>query len=354
VNTAEIAIEQVLAGTLALIALVLPFVVPGRVLSLMESGPIAVLVVGASYVLGAMFDRLLDSVLGGAEHWNRLEAEARERERPHRDGPEARPFGQDTLEATLRGESGGPEWAGYLKTRIRILRSLGLLAPLVGLSVWITVLWAGGATERPHSDLGRHWTGLGDLFMAVSPLALCVFAFLVSRVPPELPTTEQWDFEKKGPKKPLTAALPRTPGWSWPWTVLLLPLLFEALLDLILYLFRVLRWSSRKTHGAGKAGTSKAHEEEESARHLPSPGTYSWELFAWRPVISMYVAVAIVVLMGIVVGGDNAMELSYIPALGLMVGALALWCWGRVFRTYLRFLARFWEVSGDGGVPKKR
>jgi len=126
-NTAQVSIEIVLAGILALCAFVLPFF-PGSALHadlLQNEALIGIL--GLAYLLGVIFDKLADTILNPMEHILRLKQAGKFLENhPGFKGKD--PFPQNNLEFNLRkSKDGRLDWMNSLKSRIRTSRELAVL-----------------------------------------------------------------------------------------------------------------------------------------------------------------------------------------------------------------------------------
>lgn len=133
-NTAEIAIEQLFAGILAMLACLLPFFALEVAWCALGAGSsLAVGLLGAAYLLGAAFDRVFDGIVGGLEQWARLRFAKKRFDERQAPRPTGDPFPQRELERAIRGAEGGREWMSHLRTRLRLTRSVAVAAPLVAL-----------------------------------------------------------------------------------------------------------------------------------------------------------------------------------------------------------------------------
>lgn len=125
-KTAEVAIEHILTGMLALCAFALPLL-PSVHISQKLDATEAAGVLGMAYLFGVVFDRLADTILGPMEHHLRLSLAHRflKDNQPRYKGD---PFPQNALEFSLRSEqSGRLEWMDSLRSRIRTSRGLSVL-----------------------------------------------------------------------------------------------------------------------------------------------------------------------------------------------------------------------------------
>jgi len=126
-STAQVSIELVLAGILALCAFVLPFL-PGSNVSidLLQSEAL-IGILGVAYLLGVIFDKLADTILNPMESFLRLkQANKLLDKKTNFKGGDA--FPQNKLEFVLRkAKDGRLEWMDSLKSRIRTSRELAVL-----------------------------------------------------------------------------------------------------------------------------------------------------------------------------------------------------------------------------------
>lgn len=187
-NTAEIAIEQLFAGILAIVACLLPFVATGPLFCLLDHGPFAVAFLGAAYAVGVVFDRVFDGILGGLEQWRRLEF-AHERFESKRTPSAKAPedwLPQAKIEAEVRDKDGSLAWMNHLRARLRMARSLAVAAPLVAVGVALSPI------EIPTTCSGESLSSDAEWWSA-APAALLVLAFVLSRRAREIPRTDQVD-----------------------------------------------------------------------------------------------------------------------------------------------------------------
>src|SRR5258705_12994449 len=105
-KTAEVAIEHVLTGVLALCAFLLPLLSGSSFNERMLESETLIGVLGMAYLFGVVFDKLADTVLSPIEQWLRLGLanEFLEENGPRYNGD---PFPQDVLEYSLRGDKNG-------------------------------------------------------------------------------------------------------------------------------------------------------------------------------------------------------------------------------------------------------
>jgi hypothetical protein len=137
-STAQVSIELVLAGILALCAFVLPFFTGTKIDNALLADNIWIAVVALSYLLGVVFDKLADTLLTPFENFLRL----RQADKYLKSNPNFKkdPFPQNKLEFRLREEKNGRlEWMESLKSRIRTSRELAVLGlpATTGIAIYI-------------------------------------------------------------------------------------------------------------------------------------------------------------------------------------------------------------------------
>lgn len=148
-NTAEVAIEHILAGMLALCAFALPFISRPQVSGRLSQNAFIVAVLGAAYLLGVVFDRLADTILGPMEHYARMKLAKNLKKDPSPSQPD--PFPQDLLEFSLRAAEGGRlAWMDSLRGRIRTCRALCVLGAPAAMGIATFMRW------NTH-EVGLHW-----------------------------------------------------------------------------------------------------------------------------------------------------------------------------------------------------
>lgn len=299
-NTAEVTIEQLLAGILALLACGLPFADPAAVALLPEAWITGALL-GVAYLLGAVFDKLIDTVLGGAEQWVRLRVAAEVKARRAREGADpgdSDPFPQDELEAKLREKEGSAAWMSYLRTRIRLARSLAVLSPLITLSIGAFLLFS----QRPElvSPAGAVMMlvprSAGAWLAALAPALVFVLALICAWVAPPLPRTRDWDYAGG-------VARPKSDDRARP---------------------RVHRVYPRLDRG------------DEGERRFDDLSERSWLLVAFGPLVAIHL---LSLLAGAILQGQLAASFIAIHLAGALLGLLALWSWYRIVTSYMRFVA---------------
>jgi len=126
-NTAQVSIELVLAGILAISAFVLPFFSGADLNIDLLQNEALIGILGLAYLLGVIFDKLADTILRPMEHILRLkQADKYLEDHPKFTGKD--PFPQNNLEFNLRkSKDGRLDWMNSLKSRIRTTRELAVL-----------------------------------------------------------------------------------------------------------------------------------------------------------------------------------------------------------------------------------
>lgn len=164
-KTAEVAIEHILAGVLALCAFVLPLLGGLEInSSLLGSGAI-IGVLGISYLFGVVFDKVADTILSPLEEGLRLSLakknleESLKKNKPCFTDPSSDkidPFPQDLLEYELRNKKDGRlEWMDSLRSRLRTSRGLAVLG--LPASLGIVIYLSLPASSAGSTSLSLHW-----------------------------------------------------------------------------------------------------------------------------------------------------------------------------------------------------
>ncbi len=137
-NTAQVSIELILAGILALCAFVLPFWKGQSINPELLQSEALIGFLGLAYLLGVVFDKLADTMLTPAEHFLRIKQGAKFLD-DHKNFKGKDPFPQNDLEFSLRkAKDGRLEWMNSLKSRIRTSRELAVLGlpAVMGLTIY--------------------------------------------------------------------------------------------------------------------------------------------------------------------------------------------------------------------------
>ncbi|MCC6568732.1 MAG: hypothetical protein IT315_05795 [Anaerolineales bacterium] len=137
-NTAQVSIELILAGILALCAFVLPFWRGTSIDPQFLQNEALIGFLGLAYLLGVVFDKLADTMLTPAEHFLRIKQGAKFLD-DHKTFKGKVPFPQNDLEFSLKkAKDGRLEWMNSLKSRIRTSRELAVLGlpAVMGLTIY--------------------------------------------------------------------------------------------------------------------------------------------------------------------------------------------------------------------------
>lgn len=141
-KTTEIFIEQVLIGLLVLAIGVLPYINRCWLNTILDSidkstGIVALGsagIVALAYLLGIVFDRFADTLLSRVEQYYRLKF-AIKCKSPEDQRSKSDPYPEESLRAKIWGNSGRTaDWIDYLRSRIRLSRSLAVFIPALTLS----------------------------------------------------------------------------------------------------------------------------------------------------------------------------------------------------------------------------
>jgi hypothetical protein len=184
-KTTQLTVEQVLVGLVVVLVPILPFVgftgIEG--LDAKDLGKVAGLVAFA-YLVGLPFDRLADTILSSLDRQHRLRYQ-QDLDRPEpgnglapgaaspRSGPPPlEPFPRRWRQSRVMArEKKLTEWLGYLRSRVRLARSLAVYLPALTVSAVLAVLPrdASGSVRPADSSAPPHggWTSYGVAMGAV-------------------------------------------------------------------------------------------------------------------------------------------------------------------------------------------
>ena len=103
--------------------------------SLLNFG-IGAFLVGVAYFLGLVYDRIADTICGNWEKHNRLQVALRDVELADKAKlpGSGDPFPEDRIRHVVQKDPGLVEWADYLRSRMRLTRSLTTLMPALGVT----------------------------------------------------------------------------------------------------------------------------------------------------------------------------------------------------------------------------
>ena len=148
-NTAQVSIELILAGILALCAFVLPFWKGQSINPELLQSEALIGFLGLAYLLGVVFDKLADTMLTPAEHYLRIKQGAKFLD-DHKNFKGKDPFPQNDLEFSLKkAKDGRLDWMNSLKSRIRTSRELAVLGlpAVMGLTIYEGITKTCGANQ---------------------------------------------------------------------------------------------------------------------------------------------------------------------------------------------------------------
>jgi len=135
-KTTEIFVEQVLIGLLVLATGALPYLKGLQLeIPLGDIGKGAG-IIALAYLLGIVFDRFGDTVVQRFEQYNRLKFAVELKRNSHENkSSESDPYPEDVLRAKILSKDGETSgWMEYLRSRIRLSRSLAVFTPALTLS----------------------------------------------------------------------------------------------------------------------------------------------------------------------------------------------------------------------------
>ena len=198
-NTAEVAIEHVLTGLLALCAFLLPLLSGLQFDEKLLGSEAFIGVLGLAYLFGILFDSLADTLLGPIEQRIRLRLATEFLEKSE-DGTEVGypgdPFPQDVLEFRLRGEQNARvDWMDSLRSRIRTSRGLAVFGfpAAMGIAIFLSAQHVGQV----------RWQWWPHLFVAFNLFLLSLAILILSHR------------FRKGPKDPDQSPPTRTNIEGW-------------------------------------------------------------------------------------------------------------------------------------------
>lgn len=155
-KTTEIFVEQVLIGLLVLATGALPYLKGFQLeISLGDIGKGAG-IIALAYLLGIVFDRFADTIVQRFEQYNRLKFAVELKRNSHENkSSETDPYPEDVLRAKILGKDGETSgWMEYLRSRIRLSRSLAVFTPALTLSGLLATRSEGVPSHVPPIILG--------------------------------------------------------------------------------------------------------------------------------------------------------------------------------------------------------
>jgi hypothetical protein len=185
-NTAQVSIELVLAGILALCAFVLPFWKGTELSPSLLQTDALIGILGLAYLLGVVFDKLADTILSPMENYLRLlQADKILKGRNKTRSKDA--FPQNKLEYQLRSTKDGRlDWMNSLKSRIRTSRELAVLGLPASMGIAIYTGYTRGCAQAGSSFCASQWI---YLFVLVNLILFVAAAWMESRTPDEEATS---------------------------------------------------------------------------------------------------------------------------------------------------------------------
>ena len=153
-KSTELFVEQTLTGFLVLSAAAAPFIsfealqkLPDDAKGGIDIGSAAG-AIGAAYLLGVVFDRFADTLLERLNRWNRLLFAIELMKDDDEKLPPDDPFPEDRLQIEIiRQGDEAWEWMDYLRSRIRIARSMTAFVPALTLSLMLSI----GLRDQPRA-----------------------------------------------------------------------------------------------------------------------------------------------------------------------------------------------------------
>lgn len=212
-NTAQVSVELILAGILAICSFVLPFAAGNDFdQALTADNMIFIAALGAAYLFGVVFDKLADVLLNPFEKYKRLQrADEYLKKYPKYKND---PFPQNELEYRLRKEKDGRlDWMDSLKSRIRTSRELAVfgLPATAGIVIYLRTLTDCKAIICEQNN--QHW------FVGVN-IILMVIAVLTARRNQGIPNTD--DLAQDSTQRASQMTLAQKKMLIQPWTYYLI------------------------------------------------------------------------------------------------------------------------------------
>jgi hypothetical protein len=280
-NTAQVSIELVLAGILALCAFVLPFWRGTDISQDLLRTDTLIIVLGGAYLFGVIFDKLADFLLNPFEHYLRLQ----EANRNLNKGSKALdPFPQDKLEFKLRAANDGRlEWMNSLKSRIRTSRELAVLGLPASLGFVIYEGFGGDCSTNGGTACSVPW-----IYIFIG-LNIAVFLFAIWR---------EWTADEEHAGR----QAPEAPGRS----------------------------GRIRTQDLSHDSDRRKEQMQQSRRQLRAEARLYYLM-----VINSVIAIIVVAILR----PEHSWFLLF-GAGALIFSLFSFWTWHRITRTYIRFVAR--------------
>ena len=156
-QTTEVFVEQVLIGLLVLFTGGLFVGWRPEFSGNAKDIQISLLMLGTSYLVGILYDRLADTLLQNLEQHYRLAIAIKRVNNSEVKGPEcgADPFPEAHLRISImRGEPGLAEYTAYLRSRIRLARAMVSILPALSIGFVAHLLRSKTPTRLPYDMHG--------------------------------------------------------------------------------------------------------------------------------------------------------------------------------------------------------
>ena len=177
-NTAQVSIELVLAGILALCSFVLPFWRGSELSQNLLQTDALIGILGLAYLFGVVFDKLADTILSPMEDYLRLKQANAILEHRTKDKPKDA-FPQNKLEYELRSNKDGKlDWMNSLKSRIRTSRELAVLGLPASMGIAIYLGLTNDCAQSSSPVCSAHWI---YLFVFLNLILFVLAAWMESR-----------------------------------------------------------------------------------------------------------------------------------------------------------------------------
>lgn len=176
-NTAQVSIELVLAGILALCSFVLPFWRGSELSQNLLQTDALIGILGLAYLFGVVFDKLADTILSPMEDFLRLKQAHTILEHRVKAKPKDA-FPQNRLEYELRSTKDGKlDWMNSLKSRIRTSREVAVLGLPASMGI---AIYQGLANDCAQTSpvCSAHWI---YLFVFLNLILFVLAAWMESR-----------------------------------------------------------------------------------------------------------------------------------------------------------------------------
>ena len=186
-NTAQVSIELVLAGILALCAFGLPFWRGSELSQNLLQTDALIGILGLAYLFGVVFDKLADTILSPMENYLRLLQAHKMLKRKSSAGLKDA-FPQNKLEYQLRSSNDGRlDWMNSLKSRIRTSREMAVLGLPASMGIAIYLGYTRDCTQASSPMCASPWI---YLFVFVNLILFIAAAWMEMRTPDEDSTEE--------------------------------------------------------------------------------------------------------------------------------------------------------------------